>query len=61
METQRASPVIPHALGTLTRWGKIGAVGWVGERYYWMVAPDGGVAMMPAATVEENAAMTEKP
>jgi hypothetical protein len=39
-------------IGTKTKWGIIKAIGWVGERYYWIVAKDGSVAMMPASVVE---------
>ena len=39
-------------LGTMTRWGRVVMVGWVGERYYWMVDKHGSVAMMPADIVE---------
>lgn len=39
-------------LGTMTKWGKIAAIGMVeGERYYWMVGK-GGISMIPAATAE---------
>lgn len=43
----------PLPLGTMTRWGKIAMVGWVGERYYWMVKGC-CVAMMPAGVVEAS-------
>lgn len=39
-------------IGAKTRWGVVAAVGWVGERYYWMVQPDGSISMMPADMVE---------
>ena len=42
----------PLLLGTKTRWGKIVAVGYVGERYYWMIDKHGTVSMMPAISVE---------
>jgi len=38
--------------GTPTKWGRVAAIGWVGERYYWLVARDGAVSMMPASVVE---------
>lgn len=42
-------------IGSQTQWGRISAVGLVGsERYYWMTDEDGGVAMMPADTVERS-------
>lgn len=42
-------------IGTKTKWGVIIAIGWVGERYYWMIDKEKSIAMMPASTVEENA------
>ena len=42
----------PLKIGTKTRWGIIKMIGWVGERYYWMVAKDKSVSMMPADVVE---------
>lgn len=40
-------------LGTETKWGTIGAIGTTGgERYYWILDKDGGVAMLPASVVE---------
>ena len=45
--------IIP--IGTKTKWGKIAAIRTIeGERYYFMVDKDGGVAMMPANVVEEK-------
>ena len=41
-------------IGTTTPWGRIVAVGWVWERYYWIVDRLGGVAMMPASVVESR-------
>lgn len=41
-------------LGAKTKWGKIIAVGYVGERYYWMIDKYGVVSMMPADVVEEE-------
>jgi hypothetical protein len=40
-------------LGTRTPWGPIVAVGWVGERYAWMIDRHGTVSMMPASVVED--------
>lgn len=48
------SLVRPVPFGTKTVWGKVQAVGITGgERYYWVVAQDGSVAMMPAFVVEK--------
>ena len=42
--------IIP--LGTMTKWGKIGAVQYKnGERYYMMVKK-GSISLMPASVVE---------
>jgi hypothetical protein len=44
---------IPLSLGTQTEWGKISAVGNLGrERYYWIIADNGTVSMLPADVVE---------
>ncbi len=49
-------PMLP--LGTKTQYGEIAAVGWVGERYYWMVSEGGVTSMIPADAmgdvVDEN-------
>ena len=43
----------PLRLGKKTPWGRISAVGLTGgERYYWMIARNGVVSMMPADVVE---------
>jgi len=40
-------------IGKETQWGKISAVGTVGnERYYWMIDDNGVVSMLPAYVVE---------
>lgn len=40
-------------LGTqIPPYGKVVAVGWVGERYYWMVDNKGVISMMPASMIE---------
>lgn len=39
-------------VGSVTPWGKVVAIGWVGERYYWMEDSHGVVSMMPADFVE---------
>jgi hypothetical protein len=31
----------------------VSAIGWVGERYYWLTLSDGTVAMIPAAGILE--------
>lgn len=41
-------------LGDNTKWGTIVAVGWVGERYYWMRDRHGTISMMPADAVEDS-------
>jgi len=33
--------------------GKVIAVGWIGERYYWLLGERGGISMMPASVVEK--------
>lgn len=43
----------PLPLGTRTNWGIIKAVGWIGERYYWIVDKFGVVSMIPASIVEK--------
>jgi len=59
MNPTERNPIIP--LGTKTKWGTIEAVGLTGgERYYWMVDKFGGVAMIPAFMVEEDANKTDK-
>jgi hypothetical protein len=41
-------------LGTIIKpYGKIAAIGWVGERYYWLISKHGTVSMMPAFIIEE--------
>ena len=41
------------ALGTKTKWGKIGSIIFTkGERYYMMVGRFGDVALMPASVVQ---------
>ena len=43
----------PLRLGKKTPWGRISAVGLTGgERYYWMIARNGVISMMPADVVE---------
>lgn len=32
--------------------GKVIAIGWLGERYYWLLQDDGVVAMIPAAVLD---------
>lgn len=39
-------------IGTMTPWGRVEAVGFVQERYYWLVDKCGYVSMMPAQVVE---------
>ena len=46
--------VSPLPLGTETPFGKVQAVGITGgERYYWLIAQDGSVSMMPAFIIEK--------
>ena len=39
------------AIGSKTTYGRIVAIGWVGERYYWCIKA-GVVSMIPASTIE---------
>ena len=41
-------------IGTMTKFGTIVAVGWVGERYYWCIDKHDVVSMMPAMCIEEE-------
>jgi len=41
-------------IGTKTKWGKVVMVGYVGERYYWIIGKDKVVSMMPACVVEDK-------
>lgn len=51
--TNDNKPILP--LGTPVKpWGKIIAVGWYGERYYWLENDHGDISMMPARVVENN-------
>lgn len=44
----------PLPIGTIVKpFGRISAVGWIGERYYWFVK-DGDVSMIPADMVEAS-------
>lgn len=50
-------------LNTKTPWGIICAIGYVGERYYWMIDEHGVVSMIDAHTAEasmERLAQCEK-
>jgi hypothetical protein len=39
-------------IGTVIKdFGKVVAVGWIGERYYWLIK-NGVVSMIPASTLE---------
>ena len=40
------------SIGTKTQWGIIQAIGFVGERYYWIVDKFGTVSMFPANFLE---------
>lgn len=40
-------------IGAETKWGKVSAVGWIGERYYWLVDKCGDVTMLPESVVKE--------
>jgi len=35
-------------------YGKVAQVGWVGERYYWLIDEEGTIAMMPADVIEQD-------
>lgn len=51
----------PLPLGTVVKpWGKIAAVQWLGERYYFLVSKRGSVSMMPADLVERKTVMVTK-
>jgi hypothetical protein len=39
-------------IGTTTEFGKVVAIGWIGERYYWLIKR-GVVSMLPASVVEK--------
>lgn len=41
------------SIGTKTKWGKIAAILWIGERYYMMIK-NGVVSLMPAKEVESK-------
>ena len=40
------------AIGAQTVYGEVVAVGWVGERYYWLLDGHGVVSTIPASVVE---------
>ena len=44
----------PIPPGTQTEHGEVLAVGFVGERYYWLADEHGDIAMLPADVVEED-------
>ena len=45
----------PIPLGTIVEpYGKVAQVGWVGERYYWLIDEEGTIAMMPADVIEQD-------
>lgn len=54
MPTKPKKIIKPLKIGTKTKWGVIKMVGYVGERYYWMVAKDKSISMMPASVLEED-------
>lgn len=41
-------------IGTETNYGKIVAVGWVGERYYWCSDENGMISMIPEVVMLEE-------
>ena len=49
-EERRMKDILP--IGTKTQWGIIQGVGFVGERYYWIINKYGVVSMFPATLVE---------
>jgi hypothetical protein len=54
MATSNINPSPPGMIpiGTkISGYGVVCAVGWIGERYYWM-GDDNGISMIPAATLE---------
>jgi len=40
--------------------GRLVAVGYVGERYYWLQQLDGTISMVPAVDLEKQQTMKEK-
>ena len=50
MRNSDANTIVP--IGTKTQWGTVDAIGFVGERYYWMIDKHGCVSMLPASVVE---------
>lgn len=42
-------------LGTPTYFGKVVAVGWIGERYYWTLDKWGTISMIPSRLLELDA------
>lgn len=42
------------SIGTKTKYGIICAVGWVGERYYWIKSKLGTISMFPASIIEKH-------
>lgn len=46
---------------TIEPWGKVVAVGWVGELYYWLIDSHGVVSMMPSYVVESHDLRNRKP
>ena len=41
-------------------YGYVAAVGFIGERYYWLLAKDGTVSMLPASFLEPFYAAQKK-
>ncbi len=41
-------------IGTETNYGKVVAVGWVGERYYWCSDENGMISMIPEVVMLEE-------
>jgi len=49
--TKKEIKIIP--IGTKIKpYGVIKMVGWVGERYYWLIDKDNTISMMPASLIE---------
>jgi hypothetical protein len=51
MKAERENDLIPIGT-TIKPWGTVKAVGYVGERCYWLVDAIGSVSMLPASTLD---------
>jgi len=53
MKSEDKLPMIGESVLYLGQPARVGAIGWVGERYYWLILADESVAMVPAAGLLE--------